>query len=123
MASTATLSYKRLKHETNWFDDHEEVDDDSRRRSNNKFHHHINIRFRRKLRVRLRVRVPSLRKFLRRKARLLLPPLPVRFAWKKVYGRLNESRSHFGDLFAGNYVFMQVTPTPLKTVRSSYQWS
>ncbi|KAL7100529.1 hypothetical protein ACP275_08G003100 [Erythranthe tilingii] len=60
-----------------------------------------------------RLKIPSLKRFLRRKARL------VKLGLNKVYKRLKESQSHFGDLFAGNYLFMQVTPTPLKYAPSS----
>ncbi|WOK99064.1 hypothetical protein Cni_G07776 [Canna indica] len=52
------------------------------------------------------VRVTGLRRFLRRKARV------VRAAVAKVIKRLKEGRSHFGELFAGNYMFMQVSPSP-----------
>ena len=32
----------------------------------------------------------------------------------KVKRRFNEGQGHFGDLFAGNYVFTQINPTSLK---------
>ncbi|XP_015064212.1 uncharacterized protein LOC107009395 [Solanum pennellii] len=60
------------------------------------------------LRKRLRIKVPSLKKFLRRKSRIIVAALD------KILKRLKESQSHFGDLFAGNYMFMHVSPTPLK---------
>ncbi|PWA82955.1 hypothetical protein CTI12_AA132450 [Artemisia annua] len=50
----------------------------------------------------------KLRKFMRRKARVIMASL------RKVMKRLKESQAHFGDLFAGNYLFLQVNPTPLK---------
>lgn len=31
--------------------------------------------------------------------------------WGRVVKRLKESRSHLGDLFAGNYLFLPVSPT------------
>jgi hypothetical protein len=37
-----------------------------------------------------------------------------------VLKRLKEGQAHFGDLFAGNYLFMQVNPTPLKYFERSY---
>ncbi|XAR58235.1 hypothetical protein NMG60_11026650 [Bertholletia excelsa] len=55
-----------------------------------------------------KIRIPSLRRFLRRKARV------VWASWARVAKRLKESQAHFGDLFAGNYLFVQVAPTPLK---------
>ncbi|GER29521.1 glycogen synthase [Striga asiatica] len=103
MATTANPSYQRLKHES-WFD-HEQED----HRYYNGFLEKVVRRSRssrlgKKFRIRrkLRVKSPSLRRFVRRKTRV------VKFAWRKVYERLKESRSHFGDLFAGNYLFMQV---------------
>ncbi|XP_021890388.1 uncharacterized protein LOC110808999 [Carica papaya] len=66
----------------------------------------------RRVRVRVRVRVPSLGRFLRRKSRVMASS--VRISIGKVVKRLKESQSHFGDLFAGNYLFLQVNPTSLK---------
>ncbi|KAK3413111.1 hypothetical protein EUGRSUZ_I01721 [Eucalyptus grandis] len=60
---------------------------------------------------RFRLRVPGLRRFLRGRARLARA---VGVSCAKVLRRLKESQSHFGDLFAGNYLFLQVNPTPVK---------
>uniref|UniRef100_A0A7N0TMX5 Uncharacterized protein n=1 Tax=Kalanchoe fedtschenkoi TaxID=63787 RepID=A0A7N0TMX5_KALFE len=38
----------------------------------------------------------------------------VKGSWEKVARRVRESQAHFGDLFAGNYMFLQVNPTPLR---------
>ena len=54
----------------------------------------------------------KLRKFMRRKARVIMASL------RKVMKRLKESQAHFGDLFAGNYLFLQVNPTALKSPSS-----
>ncbi|GJZ93734.1 E3 ubiquitin protein ligase RGLG2-like protein, partial [Tanacetum coccineum] len=54
----------------------------------------------------------KLRKFMRRKARIIMASL------RKVLKRLKESQAHFGDLFAGNYLFLQVNPTALKSASS-----
>ncbi|CAK9180436.1 unnamed protein product [Ilex paraguariensis] len=109
MASTAKLSYQRLRNEGGFDDDDYDYIADrviGRARSW--------ARFRKvPLRRRFRVRIPSLRRFLRRKARVVVA------ACSKVVKRLKEGQSHFGDLFAGNYLFMQVTPTPLKCVDKS----
>ncbi|CDP18383.1 unnamed protein product [Coffea canephora] len=99
---TSSFSYQRLKEER-WFDD--DFDEHIGR-----LRHSSTFRLRRvHVRRRLKVKIPSLRRFLRRKAR------SVKLAWTKVVKRLKESQSHFGDLFAGNYLFLQVTPTPLKS--------
>ncbi|KAL0450724.1 UNVERIFIED_CONTAM: hypothetical protein Slati_1628800 [Sesamum latifolium] len=95
-------SYKRLKHEIDLLDeDHEDFDIREKvigRISRRRF----------QVRRKLRVKIPNLRRLLRRKVKV------VKVAWKKMYKRLKESQSHLGDLFAGNYLFMQVTPTPFK---------
>ncbi|GER33311.1 glycogen synthase [Striga asiatica] len=108
MASTANIPYRKLKYDTSSLDKKHE------NRYYNTFLEKVIRRSRSsrlgKLRTKRkqRLKIPSLRRFLRRKARVL------KFAWKKVCKRLKESQSHFGDLFGGNYLFMQVTPTPLQ---------
>ncbi|KAK1258197.1 hypothetical protein QJS04_geneDACA021087 [Acorus gramineus] len=59
-----------------------------------------------------RVRVPKLARALRRKARAVCSRVRVSFG--RVVERLRESRSHMGELFGGNYLFMQVSPASLK---------
>ncbi|XP_020237406.1 uncharacterized protein LOC109816728 [Cajanus cajan] len=58
------------------------------------------------LRRRLRVKVPSWRRVWMVKK--------VRVIFAKVKKRFMEGQGHFGDLFAGNYVFTQINPTSLK---------
>ncbi|KAM7509860.1 hypothetical protein LguiB_008735 [Lonicera macranthoides] len=60
------------------------------------------------IKKKLKVKIPNLKKLLRRKSRLFVVSLA------KVVKRLKDSQSHLGDLFAGNYLFMQVTPSPFK---------
>ncbi|CAL9753090.1 unnamed protein product [Musa acuminata subsp. burmannicoides] len=57
-----------------------------------------------------RVRVAGLRRFFRRKARVVGDS--VRALIAKVLKRLMEGRPNLGELFAGNYMFMQVSPSP-----------
>ncbi|KAI8017866.1 hypothetical protein LOK49_LG04G03596 [Camellia lanceoleosa] len=110
MASIAKFSYHRLRHEGG-FDDE---DDEDRIRERVIGRAKSWSRFRKvHTRKRLRIRIPILNRFLKRKAR------QVMVSWTKVLKRLKESQSHFGDLFAGNYLFLQVTPTPLKCVDRS----
>ncbi|KAH0697659.1 hypothetical protein KY290_015540 [Solanum tuberosum] len=116
MAYTAVnrIPYQKLKQDSSYFEDEdidlihlrEKVIGKLRRKPSSFW----NIKFRKvHLRKRLRrIKVPSLKKFLRRKSRLIVAALD------KILKRLKESQSHFGDLFAGNYMFMQVSPTPLK---------
>ncbi|XP_010250987.1 PREDICTED: uncharacterized protein LOC104593040 [Nelumbo nucifera] len=105
MASPIRLSYQRFRNEGG-FDVEEERDERAFRRTRSWF------RFR-KLgnKKRSRIRIPGLRRFLRRRARLLTA---ARLSWNKVVKRLKESRGHMGDLFSGNYLFLQVSPSPLK---------
>ncbi|KAE8694384.1 E3 ubiquitin-protein ligase RGLG2-like isoform X1 [Hibiscus syriacus] len=57
---------------------------------------------------RFRVKVPSLKRYLRKKVKV------ARVSFGKLVKRLKESQAHFGDLFAGNYMFIQVNPTTMK---------
>ncbi|CAN7035271.1 unnamed protein product, partial [Brassica oleracea var. botrytis] len=67
----------------------------------------LSLRGRRRIRVRVKIR--RLRGFVRKKAS------KVKIGVLKILKRLKESQSHFGDLFAGNYLFMQVNPSSLNT--------
>ncbi|TVU11352.1 hypothetical protein EJB05_16538, partial [Eragrostis curvula] len=57
-----------------------------------------------------RLRISSLARALRRKAAAV--GSRVRASVAKVAARLREGRPYIGDLFAGNYMFMQVGPSP-----------
>lgn len=111
--SIAKISYQRLRNEDLGFD---EVEDnigyavERRTRGVGRW----SRRYRRvHIRRKLKIKIPSLKKFLRRKTKVVVASL------SKVIKRLKESQSHFGDLFAGNYLFMQVTPTSLKYLDKS----
>lgn len=65
----------------------------------------LSLRGRRRIRVRVKIR--RFRGFVRKKAS------KVKIGVLKILKRLKESQSHFGDLFAGNYLFMQVNPSAL----------
>lgn len=67
----------------------------------------LSLRGRRRIRIRVKIR--RLRGFMRKKAS------KVKIGVLKILKRLKESQSHFGDLFAGNYLFMQVNPSSLNT--------
>lgn len=54
-----------------------------------------------------RLRILPLRQLLARRARL------VRASLGRVVRRFKEGRSQLGELFAGNYLFVQVTPATL----------
>ncbi|KAK4754868.1 hypothetical protein SAY87_008625 [Trapa incisa] len=61
-------------------------------------------------RRRMRLRVPGLRRFLRRKARL------VAAAIRKAVRKMKDGHGHLGDLLSGNYLFLQVSPSTLVAV-------
>lgn len=116
MASSAKFSYHRLRNEGGH--DHH-LDDYHFHEVGNNFQ--INslgrprrwYRFRSRVpgRRRFKLKIPSLRRVLRRRAKLVSS---VKVSLKRVVKRLKESQSHLGDLFAGNYLFLQVSPTSLK---------
>ncbi|KAK8710260.1 hypothetical protein V6N13_145594 [Hibiscus sabdariffa] len=100
MASATKFSYQRLKHEE---EEEEEGHDEVAGRARPW------LRLRRvSVKKRFRVRVPSLRRLLKKKVKL------VRVSLGKVVKRLKESQAHFGDLFAGNYMFIQVNPATMR---------
>lgn len=64
------------------------------------------------IRRRFKLKIPSIRRLLRRKTKLVSS---IRVSFASVVKRLKESQSHLGELFAGNYLFLQVNPsTPFK---------
>ncbi|KAK1290630.1 hypothetical protein QJS10_CPB18g00612 [Acorus calamus] len=96
------LSYQKLKKQR---EDYEEGEDDELDA--------LVMKYKRWLRLRRpRVRVPKLARALRRKARAVCSRVRVSFG--RVVERLRESRFHMGELFGGNYLFMQVSPASLK---------
>ncbi|KAK8586941.1 hypothetical protein V6N13_085954 [Hibiscus sabdariffa] len=99
MASTTKFSYQRLKHE-------EEEEGHGHAEVAGRARPWLRLR-RVSVKKRFRVRVPSLRRLLRKKVKL------VRVSLGKMVKRLKESQAHFGDLFAGNYMFIQVNPSTM----------
>ena len=114
MASlTKFLPYQRLGHDDGFdgYDD-EEIGERYVGKSRSWF------RFKRvPIRRRFKLKVPSLRRFLRRKVRLLSS---VRLSCAKVLKRFKESQAHFGDIFAGNYLFVQINPKSLKSLKKGH---
>ncbi|CAJ1786650.1 unnamed protein product [Sphenostylis stenocarpa] len=93
MLPPTTLGYQKLRH------------DEARSR----------FRFKRvPLRRRLRLKVPSLRKLWRKRRRLVSS---MRVSYAKVLKRFRDGQVHFGELFAGNYLFMHVNPTSLNSLQ------
>ncbi|KAI4350609.1 hypothetical protein L6164_005054 [Bauhinia variegata] len=109
MSSLGKFAYHRLKHEIVFDDEREGMI----RRSKNWY------RFRRiPIRRRFRLKVPSLRRFWRKKARVVSA---MRISCAKVMRRLKEGQGHFGDVFAGNYMFMQISPSSLKCLDKGHR--
>ena len=111
MASlTKFLPYQRLGHDGG-FDD-EEIEERYVGKSRSWF------RFKRvPIRRRFKLKVPSLRRFLRKKVRLFSS---VRLSCAKALKSFKESQVHFGDIFAGNYLFVQINPTSLKSLKKGH---
>ncbi|KAI9177230.1 hypothetical protein LWI28_012635 [Acer negundo] len=106
-SSASKFGYQRLRHEGGGCgSDDDGGDQRVVMKSRNWF------RFRRvHIRRRFRLKLPNLRK----KVRLVSA---VRLSCAKVMKRLKESQVHFGDLFAGNYLFLQVNPTSFKCIEN-----
>lgn len=111
MASDSKVPYQRLRNEggLDLYEDYEcqraeKVLFNSRPRS---FYRFRKVSFRR----RFKLKVPSLRRILRRRAKLASA---IRVSLGRVVKRLKESQSHLNELFAGNYLFLQINPPSLK---------
>ncbi|CAA0823442.1 Unknown protein [Striga hermonthica] len=104
ITSYSSFSYQKLKPEVLLDDDESRIWEEVVGRSLIRRSRFSGVRIRR----RFRVKIPRIKRLMMsRKASF------VKIAWIKVCKRLKESRAHFGDLFAGNYMFMQVSPAPL----------
>lgn len=66
------------------------------------------------MRKRFRLKVPSWRRFWKKKVRLV---------YAKVIKRFAEGQVNFGDLFAGNYMFTQINPSSLKYLEKKFSLS
>ncbi|KAJ6875649.1 hypothetical protein NC652_035127 [Populus alba x Populus x berolinensis] len=105
MSSVRKYSYYyRLRHE-GWFDEEAEEERALRRVRNfprlKKF----------TITKRLKLRVPGLRRFLRKRARSFSR---VKVSWLKAWKRLKNGQAHINDLFGGNFLVMQVNRAPFK---------
>ncbi|XVF54589.1 hypothetical protein PTKIN_Ptkin05aG0193500 [Pterospermum kingtungense] len=105
MASVPKFSYHRLRNEV-WFDEAEEEKAILRRTR----------KWPRRLRgfgvrKRPKLRVPGLRRFLRKRSRFLSR---VKVSWGKALKRLKHGQAHMNDLFGGNFLVLQVNHTPFK---------
>ncbi|KAG2678701.1 hypothetical protein I3843_11G014300 [Carya illinoinensis] len=105
MASNKQYSYYRLRNEGGGVSDEEPED---QRDLIRKISSWSKIRRFVGRRRRTKVRIPGLRKFLRKRKRFFTR---FKVSWSKVLKRLKNGQAHMGDLFAGNYLFMQVNPT------------
>ncbi|GLT29094.1 hypothetical protein SLA2020_039800 [Shorea laevis] len=100
MASRTKFPYIRLRDE-GWLDKAEEGG--AYRKTGKR------IKLRRLKRPTLRIQ--GLRRFLRRRSRLLTR---VKVSWVTALRRLKSGQIHMNDLFGGNFLVMQVNPTPFR---------
>lgn len=56
-------------------------------------------------RRRPRVKIPGLRRFLRKRSKFLFNSF-TQFPWRKALHRLKNGQSHFNELFGGNHLLM-----------------
>ncbi|XWS51323.1 hypothetical protein CRYUN_Cryun12cG0167200 [Craigia yunnanensis] len=106
MASVSKFSYHRLKNE-GWFDEAEEEKAFFKKtRKWSRGSRRFGIRKRPKLRI------PSLRRFLRKRSRFFSR---VKLSWGKALKRLKNGQAHMNDLFGGNFLVLQVNHTPFKS--------
>ncbi|KAB2614019.1 hypothetical protein D8674_036335 [Pyrus ussuriensis x Pyrus communis] len=119
-SSSRLPAYQRLTHDEDLDDDEFDFEKNRvvvRSRTNNattswcRFRPFRRVHFRRRS---FKLRVPSLRRllFLRRRVKV------ISALCAKVVRRFKEGQSHFGDLFAGNYLFLQVNPSSLKALHN-----
>ncbi|CAK8541233.1 unnamed protein product [Lathyrus sativus] len=102
MMSVNKLGYQKLRHEVE--------SDDERERTTIQRPRNF-IRFRKvPMRRRFKLKIPSLRRLWRKKVKVVSS---MRISCAKVMKRFKDGHVHFGDLFAGNYLFMQVNPSSL----------
>lgn len=64
-----------------------------------------------------KLKIPNLRKLLRRKSKLVTA---MRGSISKVLKRFKDGEAYLGDLFAGNYLFIQVNPTSMKCLKNKF---
>ncbi|KAK4257007.1 hypothetical protein QN277_006655 [Acacia crassicarpa] len=69
-------------------------------------------------RRRPKVRVPRLKRFLRKRSKFLRS---FKVSWRKALLRLKNGQSHLNDLFGGNFLFMHCNPTPFSMSHGLYK--
>ncbi|KAF3340908.1 hypothetical protein FCM35_KLT09752 [Carex littledalei] len=69
-------------------------------------------------RPRTRLRIASLKRVLRRKARVV--GTAFKFSVAKVVKRFKEGKPYIADLFTGNYMFLQVAPSTMGSLEKSF---
>ncbi|XP_028781818.1 uncharacterized protein LOC114737977 [Neltuma alba] len=101
MTSGVKLSYQRLQNE-------QELDEEILEREVKKAKAWLKFKALAGRR-RPKVRVPRLKRFLRKRSKFLRG---FKVSWRKALHRLKNGQSHLSDLFGGNFLFMHCNPTP-----------
>lgn len=121
ISSLGKFRYQRLRFKSEEFDDENEIIRERvavRPKKKKKWYRIGRIPIRKRFRF---LKVASLRRLWRKKAKVV--SARMRKSCAKVMTRLKEGHVHFGDLFAGNYLFMQVSPTSLKYLQKQISLS
>ncbi|KAI3933644.1 hypothetical protein MKW92_039058 [Papaver armeniacum] len=107
MASINKLSYQRLiRNEGYEYVDYEEEEFERQIEKKRSWFKFKRLGSKKKSKL----KIPGLRRFLRRKSRF----------FSSVRGRLKEKKHTSSDLFPGNYFLTQVNPTSLKSFNNKY---
>lgn len=105
MGSATKFSYQRLQNEGGFEEDAEEETAFRRMRNLSRIKK-LNAR------KRPRIRIAGLKSFIKIRKDGLFSALGI---WSRALKRLKDSQIHMGELFAGHYLFTQVSPSPLKS--------
>ncbi|CAJ1943731.1 unnamed protein product [Sphenostylis stenocarpa] len=109
MASVNKQSYRRLKNE-------EELEEEIVEKEVKKARAWLKFRTLAGRR-RPRLRVAALRRFLRKRTKLLSR---FRVSWRRTLKRLKHGQSHVNDLFGGNFLLMQGNLAPFRCGKKPY---
>lgn len=106
MGPVTKFPYQRLKHERGFDEDPEEEKAFKRMRNWSKIR---NLTAKKK---RPKIKIAGLNRFFRRRKDKLFSA--IRITWNRALKRFRESQVHMNGLFAGNYLFKQVSPSSIK---------
>ncbi|GMI76729.1 hypothetical protein HRI_001342200 [Hibiscus trionum] len=69
-------------------------------------------------RRRPKLKIPGLKRFLRKRSRVLSR---LKLSWRKALKRLKNGQSHMNDLFGGNLLVLQPNLSPFRTGKQGFK--